>query len=75
MYIPDTPEYINLAHEFKTRPQPVPNSTPEKLDKLFIELWRESIQEYKLVQGDSPETNIQPPEYRKIYNKLYNSSY
>ena len=75
VYIPDTPEYINLAHEFKTRPQPVPNSTPEKLDKLFIELWRESIQEYKLVQGDSPETNIQPPEYRKIYNKLYNSSY
>lgn len=74
-HIPDNPEYINLAQEFKTRPQPIPNSTPEKLDKLFIELWRESIQEYKLVQGDYPETNIQPPEYRKIYNKLFNSSY
>lgn len=74
-YIPDNPKYINLAPEFKTRPQPIPNSTPEKLDKLFMDLWRESIQEYKLFFGQKPETNIQPPEYLKIYNKLFYSSY
>jgi hypothetical protein len=73
-YIPDTLEYINLAQEFKTRPQPIPNSTPEKLDKLFMELWRESIQEYKLSFGQKPETNIHPLEYREIYNNLFNSN-
>ena len=73
-HIPDIPEYISLAHEFQTRAQPVPNLTPEKLDKLFMELWRESIQEYKLFHGQKPETNIQPLEYIEIYNKLFNST-
>jgi hypothetical protein len=71
--IPDTPEYIYLAHEFKT--QPTPNSHPEKLDKLFLELWHEAIQEYKLFHGQKPETNINPPEYNKIYNELFVATY
>jgi hypothetical protein len=69
--IPNTQAYSNLAEEFQTNPNL--HTTPDKLDKLFIDLWRESIQEYKLIFGHTPETNIHPPEYRAIYTKLFNS--
>lgn len=53
--------------------QLINNSPPEQLDKLFMELWRESIEEYKLIYGPQPETNIQPPEYQQVYDKIFNS--
>jgi hypothetical protein len=69
VHIPTSQEYINLAHEFQVRTSQ--NSTPKQLDKLFIELWRESIEEYKLIHGTQPETNITPSEYIPTYNKLF----
>ena len=69
VHIPTTQEYINLAHEFQVRTNQ--NSTPQQMDKLFLELWRESIEEYKLIHGPQPETNISPSEYLPTYNKLF----
>lgn len=71
VHIPNSNEYNNLAQEFQVRLEP--NTTPAQLDKLFMALWQESIEEYKLIHGKRPETNIQPSEYQEIYNKIFYS--
>ena len=72
VHIPTSQEYINLAQEFQVRTNP--HTTPQQLDKLFMELWRESIEEYKLTHGQQPEKDITPAEYLPTYNKLFGTT-
>jgi len=71
VHIPVTPEYLSLAQDFQVRVLPNTDSNPPILDKLFLDLWHESIVEYKLTHGNRPEININPPEYKEIYLKIF----
>lgn len=68
---PDYQKYLDLVMVFNIKPTLISN--PTKMDSLFMELWRESISEYKLIHGDKPETNIYPREFQEYYTTLFTS--